>query len=42
MDFDMEADKMNVEYIEGFSKQMCENGCYSPKSGRDKGKKYCL
>jgi len=42
MDYDMEADKMSVEYIKDFSKQMCENRCYEALSGRDKGKRWCL
>jgi hypothetical protein len=42
MDYDMEAEKMNIEYIEEFSNQMCETGCYSPKSGSDRGKQWCL
>jgi hypothetical protein len=42
MDYDMDADKMNIEYIRDFSKQMCENRCYVVPYGRDEGKKYCL
>lgn len=42
MDFDMDADKMDIEYIRDFSKQMCKNRCYVVPYGRDEGKKYCL
>lgn len=38
MDFDMDSDKMSMDYIQQFSYEMCKNGYYETK-GKNGGKK---
>jgi len=38
MDFDMDSDKMSMDYIQQFSYEMCKYGYYETK-GKDGGKK---